>query len=84
MPKNLKTLTYEGETLTLNKWAERLGCSRQTLDYRINQGWPVDKVITTPIGSYHRQTKAKAAFQQLARDIDLALRVYANEVGLIE
>jgi hypothetical protein len=43
-----RRLTFEGETLPLQDWAERLGFRVQTLHRRLKAGWPVDRAFTTP------------------------------------
>lgn len=48
---NLK-LTYLGRTENLSKWAEILRISRGTLDSRIKNKWPVEKILTTPARHY--------------------------------
>lgn len=41
-------LSFNGETLRLGEWAERLGINRTTLSSRLNRyGWSVEKALTT-------------------------------------
>lgn len=40
--------TYAGDSLTLSEWAERLRMTRESLRDRIESGWPIDKVLSTP------------------------------------
>lgn len=47
MRKNSR-LTHAGETLTVTQWAERTGLDRNTIDGRIDGGWSVEAVLTTP------------------------------------
>lgn len=42
------TLTYKGETLTIHRWARRLGLTPQTLWSRYNLGWSDERIVTTP------------------------------------
>lgn len=44
-------LTYNGETLCVSEWAERLGVERGRLQNRINLGWPADRILTEPIAA---------------------------------
>lgn len=39
-------LTYNGETLTVNEWAEKFGIKQNTLLYRIRRGWSVERALT--------------------------------------
>jgi hypothetical protein len=39
---------YQGETLSLQDWAARLGCSYQALAYRVKAGWPLEEAFTRP------------------------------------
>ena len=40
-------VTFNGETLCLIDWAQRIGVPYPTLHYRLNN-WPVDRALTTP------------------------------------
>jgi hypothetical protein len=42
-------LTFDGLTLTLTAWSERIGISRETLARRVKLGWPTEQVLTTPV-----------------------------------
>jgi predicted DNA-binding transcriptional regulator AlpA len=44
-----KTLTFNGETLTVKQWSERTGINRHTINYRLRQGWSIEAVLTTAI-----------------------------------
>ena len=45
-----RKLTYNGETLTVNEWAARLGMNPGTLYRRVTRsGWSDEKALTTPI-----------------------------------
>ena len=43
-----RTLTYNGETMTVAQWACKLSINRRTLYTRLNSGWPVDRALTEP------------------------------------
>jgi len=45
--RNNHILTFNGETLTLTQWAEKIGIKTGTLSRRINTGWTVEKALTT-------------------------------------
>lgn len=42
-----RTITYNGETLCVAEWAERLGLEYGTLLFRVSN-WPLEKVMTMP------------------------------------
>ena len=42
-----KYLTYNGETLTIRQWEEKLGLGRDTLRYRLKLGFPLEVVLTS-------------------------------------
>lgn len=44
--RNVKKLTYNGETMGLGAWARKLGIDRCTLRLRLAKGWPLDEVFT--------------------------------------
>lgn len=46
--RNGRYLTYGGETLSLSQWSRKLNISRQALNQRLEDGWSVDKIMTTP------------------------------------
>ena len=47
--RNNHLITYDGETLTISQWNERMGFSRGLISQRLNKlGWSTDKAITTP------------------------------------
>ena len=43
-------LTWDGETLTLTGWSQRMGIRVETLLRRCRRGWSVEQVLTTPPG----------------------------------
>lgn len=40
--------TFAGETMCASDWARKIGISRATLKSRIKNGWPPERVFTTP------------------------------------
>ena len=38
-------ITYEGKTMNISEWSKETGIPRSTLEYRINQQLPLDKVF---------------------------------------
>lgn len=67
--RNNRRITYNGETLTIAEWAERLGVNYHTLYTRLDRGWSLDEVFTLPFdkenccklrepeGMYHKRKK---------------------------
>ena len=55
-----RTLTYNGESLSLDEWAARTGIARLTLYMRIKAGWEPEKVLTTAI---HETTRRRARLE---------------------
>ena len=43
-------VTFNGETLTVAEWAERIGVNRQTLIVRLRR-WPIERALTEPLHS---------------------------------
>jgi hypothetical protein len=37
---------YNGRTMTLPQWAKEIGCSKQTLYWRITSGWTIERAIS--------------------------------------
>lgn len=44
-------IEFSGERKTMSQWARDLGFKRETIKDRIRSGWPIEKVLTTPIKS---------------------------------
>lgn len=43
-----RKVEWQGETLTITQWAERLGYHQRTLFNRLGRGWPVARAFTEP------------------------------------
>lgn len=53
-----RLLTFNGETMCIAEWAERLGMTYACLQSRITQlEWPVEKALTTPVGRWPSHIK---------------------------
>lgn len=48
MRSNLR-ITYQGQTMTVEEWAERMGLPAPTIRKRLRLGWEVKRALTTPI-----------------------------------
>ncbi len=48
--RNSRILTFDGESMPINFWAERLGMKYASLNGRIRRGWSVERALTTPMG----------------------------------
>ncbi|KGJ13600.1 hypothetical protein [Paracoccus sanguinis] len=59
-PKRIaRTLTHNGETLTVREWAARIGVTPHTIHVRLTAGWDVaDAVTTTHEEAQHRARQA--------------------------
>lgn len=43
--RNATLITWHGSTLTISQWSKVLKIHRDTIRYRINSGWPIEKVL---------------------------------------
>jgi hypothetical protein len=43
-------ILYDGQLLTKREWAIKLGISWVALDWRLANGWPLDRALTAPRG----------------------------------
>jgi hypothetical protein len=46
--RNNVFLTFKGRSLTIAAWAEETGISVGRICARLRQGWPVERILTTP------------------------------------
>jgi hypothetical protein len=99
MPRKHRTITLNGETLTIPQWAKRLNMGAHAIRYRLNTGWSVEEALTTPhtglgrpvyaerIRIHHRRKSTAelfaCEFSRLVRDIDTSLRVFRNRLVAI-
>lgn len=44
-----RRVTYKGETLIVSEWARRTGIDNETLLFRLNAGWSVERAFTEPL-----------------------------------
>ncbi len=58
------TLSYQGETLTLSQWAERIGVNYTTLRGRMKMGWTAEEIISPHVVSNDIRAKQYEAFGQ--------------------
>ena len=53
--RNNRVLTFNGMTKTASQWAKYLGISRDTLIWRLNNGWSVQQALTTPVKQHRKR-----------------------------
>lgn len=46
--KHETLLACNGKTLNVSRWAKEIGVSNSCIEYRLRQGWPIEKTLTTP------------------------------------
>jgi len=52
--RQTRALTFNGKTQCLTDWAAEVGLSLDGLRHRIKQGWPLEEVLTRPVGRWAR------------------------------
>lgn len=57
--RHTRRITWGGRTQTLNEWAAEFGLSRDTLDSRIERGWPLDRAMTARKFEFTRTARAE-------------------------
>lgn len=57
--RNNRLLTYQGETLCLQEWAERLGIRGETIWGRLDTGWSVNDALSTPDGTSSNNVRSR-------------------------
>lgn len=59
--RNNRRITAGGETLTLQAWAERLGCSHTSILGRIRRGMSEEEAVTRPISATRQAPQKRRA-----------------------
>lgn len=54
--KNVRMLTFKGETLCLNDMAEKYGMRKGILHNRLASGWSLEAALLTPVRSYRGES----------------------------
>lgn len=52
MTKN-RYLSYQGKTMTMSEWAKELGISYGAINHRIQRGWSMERIASTPVRRIH-------------------------------
>ncbi len=47
--RNNRLITFHGKTQCVSAWAEETGISKHTIKYRLNNGWRIEEILTTPV-----------------------------------
>ncbi len=56
-----RQISHDGETLCITEWAERLGISRASIQWRLDNGWTVARALTEPRGRFGPRAKRNRA-----------------------
>jgi hypothetical protein len=59
-------LEYKGERKSLPEWAEQYKVPLNTLRFRIDRGWPVERALSEPVNGYYDQVTYKGKTQHIA------------------
>lgn len=54
-------ITFNGETLSVTQWQKKMGFGEKTIFGRLEDGWSVERAITTPISLDHVHTKGSSS-----------------------
>jgi hypothetical protein len=85
----IRTLTFNGQTLTIRQWATRIGLSSQVLRYRLDAGWPIAEVLNpakqSPGSKTHSSFEDKAArvqrdFNELVHEMNRSLNTFQRRI----
>lgn len=47
--RTVALLTFDGESMSIADWADRLGIKRNTITMRLRSGWSTERALTTPV-----------------------------------
>ena len=56
---NSRVIIYKGESLILERWAEKFGINSSTIRWRLENSWSVDRAFTTPVNKKTHQKVIK-------------------------
>lgn len=65
-----KYITYQGKTMIIADWARELGVPRQSVRYRLAEGWSHEQIISTPFkhsNVYNRTNKTISSSKGVPR-----------------
>ena len=57
--RNNRSIEYKGQIRTVAQWAGYTGINYRTLMDRLNNGWPIEKALITPVGVIKTGPKPK-------------------------
>ena len=46
--RSTSRIEWNGESLCISEWAERLGIAPTSIKWRMSRGWPIERVVTEP------------------------------------
>lgn len=49
-----RLLSYNGETMTMQEWSVKVGLSKETLSYRLNNGWNIEEALQAKTKPYKK------------------------------
>lgn len=55
-PPNVSLLSHAGKTMTISAWARHLGIRTATLRCRLDDGWSVERTLTTPVARRRKRS----------------------------
>jgi hypothetical protein len=55
--KSSRFITFDGQTLCIADWADKLGLNRKSIMSRLNMGWPIEEVLNAE--KKHRWSRRK-------------------------
>lgn len=47
--RSVPTFTYQGDTMSLSRWARKLQVTRGSLTSRLRKGWSLEQTLSVPI-----------------------------------
>ncbi len=75
--RNVRLLTYKGETMGLSAWARKLGLNCCTLQIRIDKGWPLNEIFSSEKSFVNRTARMLTYNGET-----LCLRAWARKLGM--
>ena len=69
--QNTRTITWNGEPLSMAQWERRLGLTKGVLHLRLKMGWLLDRAMTEPVQRSRKRSICKRGHKMIDENIKI-------------